>query len=52
MPRERVVLVADAEEAARHAAERVEPGDLVLIKASRAVGLERVAEALGWSGSS
>ncbi|MDR7415910.1 MAG: UDP-N-acetylmuramoyl-tripeptide--D-alanyl-D-alanine ligase [Armatimonadota bacterium] len=51
MPQERVVLVADAEEAARYAAERVEPGDLVLVKASRAVGLERVAEALGWNGS-
>ncbi|HKG44839.1 MAG TPA: UDP-N-acetylmuramoyl-tripeptide--D-alanyl-D-alanine ligase [Gaiellaceae bacterium] len=36
----------DAEAAAAEAAEVVEPGDCVLVKASRAVGLERVAEAL------
>jgi UDP-N-acetylmuramoyl-tripeptide--D-alanyl-D-alanine ligase len=36
----------DAEAAASAAAEVVEPGDCVLVKASRAVGLERVAEAL------
>jgi len=36
----------DAETAAAEAAELVQPGDIVLIKASRAVGLERVAEAL------
>jgi UDP-N-acetylmuramoyl-tripeptide--D-alanyl-D-alanine ligase len=36
----------DAERAAAEAAELVQPGDVVLVKASRAVGLERVAEAL------
>ncbi len=36
----------DAETAAAEAAELVQPGDVVLVKASRAVGLERVAEAL------
>ena len=36
----------DAEAAAAEAAELVQPGDVVLVKASRAVGLERVAEAL------
>ena len=37
---------ADAEAAAGKAAELVLPGDVVLVKASRALGLERVAEAL------
>ena len=36
----------DAENAAAEAAELVRPGDVVLVKASRALGLERVAEAL------
>jgi len=36
----------EAESAAVEAAEVVRPGDCVLVKASRAVGLERVAEAL------
>jgi UDP-N-acetylmuramoyl-tripeptide--D-alanyl-D-alanine ligase len=36
----------DAETAAAEAAELVQRGDIVLVKASRAVGLERVAEAL------
>ena len=36
----------DAESAAAEAAKLVQPGDVVLVKASRAVGLERVAEAL------
>ena len=36
----------DAEAAAAEAAELVQPGDVVLVKASRALGLERVAEAL------
>ena len=36
----------DAEAAAVQATELVEPGDCVLVKASRAVGLERVADAL------
>ena len=38
--------VADAGEAAALAAEVAEPGDVVLVKASRGVGLEVVAEAL------
>ena len=38
--------VADAGEAAALAADLVEPGDVVLVKASRGVGLEVVAEAL------
>jgi len=38
--------VADAARAAERAPELVEPGDIVLIKGSRAIGLEVVAEAL------
>jgi UDP-N-acetylmuramoyl-tripeptide--D-alanyl-D-alanine ligase len=41
-----VVDVPDAAAALDAIARRVEPGDAVLVKASRAVGLERVAEAL------
>ena len=41
-----VVAVADAAEAAAAARELVRPGDLVLVKASRGVGLEVVAESL------
>jgi UDP-N-acetylmuramoyl-tripeptide--D-alanyl-D-alanine ligase len=41
----------DAERAAAEAAELVRPGDVVLVKASRAVGLERVAEALAAVGA-
>ena len=37
---------ADADEAAEAAVELVQPGDCVLVKASRAVGLEHVAESL------
>ena len=37
---------ADAAEAAAHATDLVQPGDVVLVKGSRAVGLEVVAEAL------
>jgi len=37
---------ADAEAAATEATDFVQPGDVVLVKASRALGLERVAEAL------
>jgi UDP-N-acetylmuramoyl-tripeptide--D-alanyl-D-alanine ligase len=42
--------VPDAAAAARSAAELVGPGDVVLIKASRGVGLEVVAEALAGDG--
>jgi UDP-N-acetylmuramoyl-tripeptide--D-alanyl-D-alanine ligase len=38
--------VADAQEAAALAVELVEPGDVVLVKASRGVGLELVCDAL------
>jgi UDP-N-acetylmuramoyl-tripeptide--D-alanyl-D-alanine ligase len=38
--------VADAREAASVAAELLEPGDVVLVKASRGVGLEAVCTAL------
>jgi UDP-N-acetylmuramoyl-tripeptide--D-alanyl-D-alanine ligase len=41
-----VVEVPDAAAALDAIARRAEPGDAVLVKASRAVGLERVAEAL------
>jgi UDP-N-acetylmuramyl pentapeptide synthase len=38
--------VADADEAAERVAELVQPGDVVLVKGSRSVGLERVAAKL------
>lgn len=41
-----VVLAADAAAASVVAAERVRPGDVVLVKASRSVGAERVVERL------
>ncbi|HET6551822.1 MAG TPA: UDP-N-acetylmuramoyl-tripeptide--D-alanyl-D-alanine ligase [Solirubrobacter sp.] len=41
-----VLHAADAGEAARMAEELVQPGDVVLVKASRGIGLEAVAEAL------
>ncbi len=40
------VWVADAAAAADWAAEEVRPGDLVLVKASRGVGLEKVVQRL------
>lgn len=46
-PADRVERVADAEAAAAAVRPRLRPGDAVLIKASRGVRLERVAEALG-----
>lgn len=41
-----VAWVRDAQEASELLVERVRPGDLVLVKGSRAVGLERVVERL------
>ncbi|MFF4649008.1 UDP-N-acetylmuramoyl-tripeptide--D-alanyl-D-alanine ligase [Streptomyces sp. NPDC001380] len=43
---EESVLVSDAEAAIDLLRDQVRPGDVVLVKASRAAGLERVAEAL------
>jgi UDP-N-acetylmuramoyl-tripeptide--D-alanyl-D-alanine ligase len=45
-----VVTAVDAEEAARVVPELVAPGDFVLVKGSRVVGLEVVAEALAGVG--
>jgi UDP-N-acetylmuramoyl-tripeptide--D-alanyl-D-alanine ligase len=39
--------VADADQAAELLGELLEPGDVVLVKGSRSVGLERVAQNLG-----
>jgi len=46
MTPEEATIVADPEEALRIARAELEPGDVVLVKASRAVGLERLALAL------
>lgn len=40
------VLAADLDEAGRMAAERLRPGDVILIKASRGLALDRVADRL------
>lgn len=45
-PPEDVLLVADAEAAAKTVLQDVEPGDVVLVKGSRVAGLERVVEAI------
>jgi len=42
-----VVRAASADEAAKAVAAVLRPGDVVLVKGSRSVGLERVAESLG-----
>ncbi|MFS8627963.1 MAG: UDP-N-acetylmuramoyl-tripeptide--D-alanyl-D-alanine ligase [Limnochordales bacterium] len=46
MPAEAVVVCRDAEEAAAAALRHVRPGDVVLVKASRGLQLERVVERL------
>ena len=46
MPRERVRHVATSQEAANLAAQLIGPGDLVLVKGSRGIGTEAVAERL------
>jgi UDP-N-acetylmuramoyl-tripeptide--D-alanyl-D-alanine ligase len=43
---EESVWVSDADAAIAHVTEHLAPGDVVLVKASRSVGLERVAEVL------
>jgi UDP-N-acetylmuramoyl-tripeptide--D-alanyl-D-alanine ligase len=45
------VLVADVDEAVAYLGGALRPGDVVLVKASRATGLERVASALLGTGS-
>ena len=49
MKRAAVATFADAQEAARAAADFVESGDLVLIKGSRAIRMEQIAEAIAGS---
>jgi len=44
------VHVADADAAAEALRGLIEPGDAILVKGSRAIGLERVAELLGGEG--
>jgi UDP-N-acetylmuramoyl-tripeptide--D-alanyl-D-alanine ligase len=39
--------VSTSDEAARHIPELVRPGDVVLVKASRGIAMERIVEALG-----
>jgi UDP-N-acetylmuramoyl-tripeptide--D-alanyl-D-alanine ligase len=46
-----VVLAGSAEHAAHVVTERMRPGDVVLVKASRSVGAERVVDALTGEGS-
>jgi UDP-N-acetylmuramoyl-tripeptide--D-alanyl-D-alanine ligase len=46
-----VIEVAGPEEAVDVLAERLRPGDAVLVKASRVAGLERVAVALAGDGA-
>ncbi len=46
MPPDRVAMVENAEEAVAQAKAWLQPGDVVLVKASRAMALERVVDAL------
>jgi UDP-N-acetylmuramoyl-tripeptide--D-alanyl-D-alanine ligase len=46
MPAERVWVYDDREALAAAAARRIRPGDWILVKGSRAMGLEAVAESL------
>jgi UDP-N-acetylmuramyl pentapeptide synthase len=46
LPEEAVRYARDAEGAADLAGSRLEPGTVVLVKASRGLGLDRVVEAL------
>jgi UDP-N-acetylmuramoyl-tripeptide--D-alanyl-D-alanine ligase len=46
MPRGRVRHLATSQEAANLAAQLIEPGDLVLVKGSRGVGIDAVTERL------
>jgi len=48
---ENVEAVADADDAAKRAVELARDGDLILVKGSRAVGLEKVVEALVGNGT-
>lgn len=48
MPPQAVAWARDAAEAGALLKEHLKPGDLVLVKGSRAVGLERVVEGLCW----
>jgi UDP-N-acetylmuramoyl-tripeptide--D-alanyl-D-alanine ligase len=45
-PRKRAIRVEDHEEMGTKILELMKPGDLVFLKASRRIGLERVAETL------
>jgi UDP-N-acetylmuramyl pentapeptide synthase len=45
-PRERAIRVKDYKEMGAKILELMKPGDLVFLKASRRIGLERVAERL------
>lgn len=46
MPKDSYAAEADAQAAANRLAQAVRPGDVILIKGSRAVGMERIVEAL------
>lgn len=43
---EESIWVSDADEAIAHLSAHLQPGDVVLVKASRSIGLEKVAQAL------